>query len=187
MRKLLLVVSVLLFMAYCSQAVAGQPEGKGKSKAPGLLKKKAEEGVEEAEKTAKGKADEAKGKAGGLAKQGEAIDVQLAKTEAKHRERVARLERMKDLMKEQGDEKGVARIEKLLAKEDARYERKMTRLRARDAAAAERFQKKMNKIKGKGPKAGKPDKPDTGDDDADDDDDKGAKKDKAAKKGKGPK
>ena len=131
-----------------SEAAAGQ----GKAGAKGAMEKgekkaaEAQAGMEEE----KGKATER------LGRQGEAIDAQMETAEAKHRERIARIERIRDVLKEQGDEKGVERAEKLLAKENARYERKMTKLKAHDAAAAARFEKRMQNLQERGLKTEKP-------------------------------
>lgn len=50
-------------------------------------------------------------------KGGPDIEKQMQKEEAKHRTRVAKLERIRELLAEKNDEKGVARVDRILAKE----------------------------------------------------------------------
>ena len=59
--------------------------------------------------------------------QAEAAAKKIATEQKKHDTRVARLNRIKELAIEIGDEKILARAEKLLAKEQARYNKKMAR------------------------------------------------------------
>lgn len=57
--------------------------------------------------------------------QSEAVKKQLKHEEEKHHERVARLERMRQLAEKEGDTKKVERIDKLIGKEQQRYESKL--------------------------------------------------------------
>jgi len=84
----------------------------------------AEAATQEAEEAA-GKA-KAKGK--GKGQQSEALGKQLEHEQQKSTERQIRLQRMLDVAKEKGDEKAVARIESLMAKEQERYSRKLEKM-----------------------------------------------------------
>lgn len=76
----------------------------------------------------------------------DAVLQQMQHEESKHRTRVARLERIRSLLQEKGDTKGVERADKLLGKEGMRYEKKMTKLRQHNAKAAAKFSDQMSKV-----------------------------------------
>jgi biopolymer transport protein ExbB/TolQ len=91
---------------------AGEVVGRGKEKG------KAKEIV-----TAKGKEHQ---------QQMKALEKRLTHEEAKHRRRVARLNRIRELAAEQGDTKTLERVDKLLQMEQQHYTRKGERMRVKD-------------------------------------------------------
>lgn len=83
-------------------------------------------------------------------KQADAVERAARKMEAeetKHRERVARLERIGDLLSEKGNDQAVQSLKKVLGKENQRYERAMARLRKQNQKAADRFERKMERVR----------------------------------------
>lgn len=95
-----------------------------------------------------GKADAAKGKkalesAGSVAKgkgqehqqQLSALDKQLRHAQAKQLERQARLMRIRELAQQKGDAETVARVDKLIAKQNEVFNRKQTHLQGQKRAA----------------------------------------------------
>jgi hypothetical protein len=77
----------------------------------------------------------------------EKVDKQMERAEDKHRRRYARLERLRNLLIEAGNDEAVARVDRAIRKENARYAREMSRLRHRDRDAANRFDKTMKQVK----------------------------------------
>ncbi len=65
----------------------------------------------------------------GALKRGEAVEKQATKETAKHRKRLAKLKRIRELAVKQGDEKTIARVNKILQKELRRHRRKQMHLR----------------------------------------------------------
>ena len=115
--------------------IAADPnlESKGKS-AKGRLKKDARPSKEKAKGKSKGKGkgkavsqevDEQKAKGKGHQKQLAAVESKLQREQAKHLNRTARLNRLRELAEEKGDPKILERVDKLIAKEQQRYERKI--------------------------------------------------------------
>ena len=145
---------------------------KPKAKKPAAKKDKpktAKDANEPASKPGKGK-DKGKGKAAekdsakgnGHQQQLKALEEQTAHEETKHRERVARLERIRELAEEEGNTKTVERVNKLLGKEQQRYERKQQRMEKRKQkilqiaeAVCEDEQESVEKGKGKAKGKGK--------------------------------
>lgn len=91
----------------------------------------------------------------------------LYKEEEKHRIRVAKLERIREVMKEKGNTEAVTQIEKALKKENARYNKRREAISAKDDGARENYDKTMQRLAAKENKA------------------RAAKKAQAAKKAKG--
>jgi hypothetical protein len=122
-----------------SHSTAAAEHGKDKAKAP------------EQEKTAKRigretqikgeKAEQAKAKGKNHAQQLEAMRKQTEHEQAKHLERQARLQRIRQLAQQKGNDKLVAKVDELMAKENARYERKMRRLSEKAADRQQRAEK----------------------------------------------
>jgi len=129
-----------------SQPAAQQAEEKADNTAgtaqPG--KGRAGKGQSDKETKRKGRSlDKVKGKggleerSGGAAKgknhqqQLRALRIQMLHEEAKHKERVARLERILALARESGNDKLAERVEKLRLKEQQRYEKKLQRMQRR--------------------------------------------------------
>ena len=71
-----------------------------------------------------------KGRGKGKGQQQEAFAQKKIREEAKHEQRLARLNRMRALVAEAGDKKKQDRIEKLIGKEGLRYMKKMRKLEA---------------------------------------------------------
>jgi len=127
-------------------ALTSAPEkGKSAGKGPEMKEVKQPQRIAEPAEAEKGKgkgapaaAEKAKGKpasekgapaaekAGGKAhaQQSKALQKQLQHEEQKHLQRVARMERIRELAVKKGDDKTVERIDLLMQKEQTRYERK---------------------------------------------------------------
>ncbi|MHC4759528.1 MAG: hypothetical protein ACYTE8_12805, partial [Planctomycetota bacterium] len=110
-------------------------------------------------------------KAGGKGHQQQlvALDRQVVREQQKHLKRKARLDRIRQLAVESGDEKSLARVDKLVGGEQTRYDRKTGRMEQRRAqimqlAAGEKIQvegvaeKGPGAVRGKGKDRTKPDK-----------------------------
>jgi len=102
--------------------------------------KKAEKVAEEADKAKgkkAGKASEAadKGKGKGQEKQAGALQKQQQHDMAKHMEQQARLNRIREIAVKKGDTEMVARVDKLIAKEQEVYTRKLGKLQGQPRAA----------------------------------------------------
>jgi hypothetical protein len=67
----------------------------------------------------------------------QALGEQAAHAEAKHLERTARLERIRELAEKEGDAKTLERVNALMKKEQQRYETKTSRIDARRDRAAQ--------------------------------------------------
>ena len=94
--------------------------------------------------TAKGER-KAAGKGKGFQQQAKAFDRQLAHEENKHQKRLAKFKRISELAEKAGKTKTVERVNKLLAKEQQRYERKQLKIQRR----IQRMQQKLSGEKGK--------------------------------------
>jgi len=96
--------------------------------------KKAKEPNQPAGKAKKGKGEAVEkdvGKGKGHQQQLKALETQLVHEEAKHRRRVARLHRIRELAIGENDTKTIERVEKLIEKEQQRYVRKQQRMQER--------------------------------------------------------
>jgi seryl-tRNA synthetase len=96
--------------------------------------------IQEKAAQAKEKGQEAeKLKAGGKEHQQQlkALDEQLAHEQGKHADRVARLERMRELAAAEGDTKTVARIDKLAEKEQQRFDGRLKNMEEKRAKILE--------------------------------------------------
>lgn len=103
-------------------------EGAGKDRSRGEA---AEEVVSKGKEKGKAKEDvAARGKE--HQQQMKALEKQLMHEEAKHRRRVARLNRIRELAAEQGDTKTLERVDKLLKMEQHRYTRMGERMQVKD-------------------------------------------------------
>ena len=98
-----------------------------------------------------GEAKEAAGKGKEHQQQLKAFERQIEHEEAKHSKRVARLRRIKELARKQGNDKMLARVNKLMEKEQGRYERKVQRIQGRIDKVGEPVEAKS---KGGGQKSG---------------------------------
>lgn len=90
---------------------------------------------------------------------------QMEREEDKHRDRMARLARIREIMVERGNDEAVVAVDGVMERELLRHERVLARLARRDAAAAERFEARMARVDARG--HGR-----SGDDEADEDDDR---------------
>jgi hypothetical protein len=75
-----------------------------------------------------------KGKGKGREQQAQAFQKQQQKEQAKHMERVARLNRIRELAVKKGDTETVARVDKLIAKEQEVYGRKQGKMQGQPRA-----------------------------------------------------
>ncbi len=99
---------------------------------------------------AKGRREMAGKTAGEMHKQQlKMLEQQTSQELAKHRERVAKLTRIRDLAQQQGDTKTVERVDKLLEQDKNRYEAMTKRMERRKNTIIE-FQKKATEEKQKG-------------------------------------
>ncbi|MBC8378095.1 MAG: hypothetical protein H8E62_02885 [Planctomycetes bacterium] len=95
--------------------------------------------ADEAEADAKAESEEMKGEGKGKAQKGGTLQERIQHEEQKHATRAERLEQLLEKAEADGDEKMVQRIEKLMAKEQARYEKKLGKMKARpDKAKADK-------------------------------------------------
>ncbi len=78
-----------------------------------------------------------------------AVEKQMQAEQAKHRERLARLSRIRELAQQQGDTKTVERVDKLIEKDQQRYEAKTQRMERRKNAMI-KFQEKAAEEKTRG-------------------------------------
>ena len=104
----------------------GEGAGRGRNKgeaAEGSVDKGKEKGKAKEHITAKGKEHQ---------QQMKALEKQMVHEEAKHRRRVARLNRIRELAAEEGDTKTLERVDQLLQKEQQHYTRMRERMRVRD-------------------------------------------------------
>jgi hypothetical protein len=76
-----------------------------------------------------------KGKGKGQEQRGQALQKQVQNDQAKHLERQARLARIRELAVKKGDTEMIARVDKLIAKEQDVYGRKRARLQGQPRAA----------------------------------------------------
>ncbi len=77
-----------------------------------------------------------KGKGKGQAQQAQALQKQVQQEQAKHMERLARLNRIRELAEKKGDKDTVARVDKLIAKEQEVYNRKLQQVQGQKRATA---------------------------------------------------
>jgi len=91
-------------------------------------------GGAQGKKAATEAAETAKGKGKGAEQQAKAFQKQLQHEQAKHMERVARLNRIRELAVKKGDNETVARVDKLIAKEQEVFGRKQVRLQGQPRA-----------------------------------------------------
>jgi hypothetical protein len=164
MRRTILSLCVLSVLAWAGGAQA-QGKGKGKAgevakadaNAPAAEKKattpqEGEKGAKEKGKAlrervqqqaqaqgkgAKGGAEEqiAQMKAKGRDMQAKAFEKQAQRDTGKHMERLAKLQRIRELFDQKGDKETVARVDKLIAKENEVYNRKLQRTKGGPGAA----------------------------------------------------
>ena len=173
----LLMAGMLVFFA---SALMAKPQDKGKpDKAEKTAVGKPEDAGKEAkeakegkdEKTEKAEAEEGEDKGKGEEKKAEAVAKKLEKEETKHNERIAKLERLLELMKEKDNPEAVANIQSSIEKENARHARVLDRLTKESAEGAGKFKEKMKKVedeeKAKGGGKGKGKGREKGNDDAD--------------------
>jgi len=116
--------------------------GKGKADkpanegvAPGATKKGGPQG-KKAEKAVTDAAEKAKAKGKGHEQQAQALQKQLQQEQGKHMERLARLNRIRELAEKKGDKDAVARVDKLIAKEQEVYGRKLQQMQGQPRATA---------------------------------------------------
>jgi len=103
-----------------------QAEQKRAGQQAEAAKNKATKGADDAQKEAVEKAGQAKGK--DHQQQMRAFEAQLQRHRAKHMERQARLARIRELAVQKGDAEMIARVDKLISKEQQVHERKGVRL-----------------------------------------------------------
>lgn len=145
MRRLVAAVGVCAVLLWAAGTVLAQGQGKGgdnkeRIKAPGPqgAGRQNPQAVQEGEAKGFGK-DKAtdksgKGKGKGQEQQEKAFQKQLQHAQAKHLERQARLNRIRELAVKKGDQELVARVDKLMAKEAQVHGRKQARLQGQPRA-----------------------------------------------------
>ncbi|MHC4075752.1 MAG: hypothetical protein ACYSRR_00475 [Planctomycetota bacterium] len=121
-----------------SKEDANKPRPERKAKA----KRKQEPNQPPAKDKQKAKA-KAKGKT--HQQQLKAIDDQIAHEEAKHLERKARLERIRQLAEEENNQETIDRVNKLIEKEQHRHDRKITKLKQRKRKIQQRAETQKEK------------------------------------------
>lgn len=115
--------------APASEAAAEKNAGKGKAA------KQADEGAAKQGKKGQAPTDTSdKGKGKGRDQQAQSLQKQLQHEQAKHMERVARLNRIRELALKKGDTEMVARVDKLIAKENEVYTRKQGKMQGQPRA-----------------------------------------------------
>ena len=179
----LMIVIVLVFA--CDMAFA-KPKDKGQGKPAGRPEGSAAKAAKEAGGKEKGKGQETGQKTEDESVKGqekviEAITRRMEKEEAKHRERVARIERIRDLHRAKDNDKAVEQVEKLIEKENERHERVMKKLAEQSEKALERFNMKMERVRERDTNTRKEQKKD---DDEDDEGEKGKSKERGSSGGK---
>ncbi len=126
MKRSILGMCVFAVVLWMSAGVLAQGQGKGQGGGEkGKAAKQADEGA--AKQGKKGQAPSEttdKGKGKGQEKQAQALQKQQQHEQAKHMERVAKLNRLKELAVKKGDTEMAARVDKLIAKENEVYTRK---------------------------------------------------------------
>ena len=144
-------------------------QGKGKEKAVEAKNKKAEKAADENKEAKKANAEEhkksgakdldkikekakenkkdAKAKGKEHKQQIAAFEKQLARENAKHLERVARLERIKQLAGEKDNTRMVEKVNQLLEKEQKRHDKKLAKINQRSAKASGLSEKGEHKDK----------------------------------------
>jgi hypothetical protein len=109
------------------------PKGKAAKDAQNAMKGAEDQGKKMG--TVAGEAvEKGKGKGKGAEQQAKAFQKQLQQEQAKHMERVARLNRIRELALKQGDTTTVARVDKLIAKEQEVFGRKQVRIQGQPRA-----------------------------------------------------
>ena len=136
MKKVILSLCVVLVLVWSSDSVFAKGNGRGgQGKKTSRVQEKTK--VREIKTTStkeRGKDKDnvvEKGLGKGHKQQLEAIKKQFVREEAKHLKRKARLERIRELAVEEENTKVVERIDKLLGKEQQRYDRKQQRMQKR--------------------------------------------------------
>ena len=124
------------------QADANEPGGQGKEKRVRERERRRAQPLREAgreqremRRKERQKIREIKGKGKGHQQQLKAFEAQMVHEEAKHRRRIARLKRIRELAAEENDTKTVERVAKLLEMELLRYNRKRQRMQEREQKA----------------------------------------------------
>jgi hypothetical protein len=134
---------------------ANEVKGDMEKRAKGKAGEKTKEVKADAEKEMKGRtekvekgADKAKDAVEGHAKgkghmqQSSARERQLIHEQEKHKSRMARLERIKELAQKDGDAKTLERVDKLIANENERFVSKTAKLEGKAAEAVEKAAEK---------------------------------------------
>lgn len=130
--------------APASEVTAEKNAGKGKAAKP------ADEGAAKQGKKGQAPTDKSdKGKGKSQEKQAQALQKQQQHEQAKHMERVAKLNRIRELAVKKGDTEMVARVDKLIAKEQEVYARKQGRGPGQGRAAGTAGPSDMGAGKGK--------------------------------------
>jgi hypothetical protein len=145
MRRCVAAISVVAVLLWASGSLLAQGQGKGGEKkerikaqdSQGAAQQNpqaAQAGEEKGSGKDKGTDKSGKGKGKGQEQQEKAFQKQLQRTQAKHLERQARLNRIRELALKKGDQETVARVDKLLAKEAEVHGRKQARLQGQPRA-----------------------------------------------------
>ncbi len=126
MKRSILGMCVLAVVLWMSAGVLAQGQGKGQGGGDkGKAAKQADEGTAKQGKKGQAPTDKSdKGKGKGQEKQAQALQKQQQHEQAKHMERVAKLNRLKELALKKGDTEMAAHVDKLIAKENEVYIRK---------------------------------------------------------------
>ena len=148
MRRSMVWVSMMAVLLWAGGNVLAQGQGKGKGgkdqvKNAGPQADNAQQNAPAAgpqgekgsgKKAEKASDSEAKGKGKGQEQQGQSLQKQLQHAQAKHLERQARLTRLRELAVKKGDQEMIARVDKLIAKEQEVHGRKQARLQGQPRA-----------------------------------------------------
>lgn len=155
MKHVLCIILLASAVAFFTSSAAGQGKGKGKGKgksgdSPTATEKGKPDKVKGSPASPDAKEGKGPGGTDGQAKVLENVVNQMEKEEDKHRERVARLEAIRDKLAEKGNTTAAARLEEVLQKENDRYKRAMDRLKEHNEEATKKFDERMKKLSEEG-------------------------------------
>ncbi len=124
------------------QADANEPGGQGKEKR--VRRQEHRRKQWETRRKERQKIRVTRGKGKGHQQQLKSLKTQMVHEEAKHRRRIARLKRIRELAAEENDTKTVERVAKLLEMELLRHNRKRQRMQEREQKALQLAEKSLS-------------------------------------------